>query len=140
MQCHCCGWDIDCAIEMGCIRCFKRCAIPKTANGRPMLNAHTLVNCAKNNCPTMFKHALKEYVEGRVPPETWDIPGRQYEVATHVIQHRNPTWYPYIVDFVSRSQGTRRTGTNNARTQRMRLPASRSTRRANDYFESFDCC
>ena len=101
-HCACCGWDIDRAIQMGCIQCFKRCTIPKTVNGRPTLNAHTLVNCAKHNCPVMFKHALKEYVEGRIPPETWDIRGREYEVVTHVVQHRNPTWYPYIMDFVSR--------------------------------------
>ena len=102
IHCHCCGWNINRAISMGCISCFKRCTIPKTVNGRPMMNANILVNCAKYNCPVMFKHALKEYVEGRVPPETWDIPGREYEVVTHVVQHRNPTWYPYIMDFVSR--------------------------------------
>ena len=102
LNCHCCDWDIDYAIQMGCIPCFKRCL-----NVGAGLNADTLVNCAKNNCPVMFRHALKEYVEGKIPPETWDIPGRQYEVATHVIQHRNPTWYPYIVDFVSRSTNPR---------------------------------
>ena len=102
IHCQCCGWNINRAISMGCISCFKRCTIPKTVNGRPMLNAHILVNCAKYNCPVMFKHALKEYVDGRVPPETWDIRGREYEVVTHVVQHRNPTWYPYIMDFVSR--------------------------------------
>ena len=106
LNCHCCGWDIDYAIQMGCIPCFKRC-LTKFGGEEAGLNADTLVNCAKHNCPVMFKHALKEYVEGRIQPETWDIPGRQYEVATHVIQHRNPTWYPYIVDFVSRSTNPR---------------------------------
>lgn len=106
-NCHCCGWDIDRAIQMGCVQCFKRCTLPKTVNGSPTLNADTLVNCAKNNCLVMFKHALKEYVEGKIPPETWDIPGREYEVATHVIQHRNQAWYPVIIDFVSRSTNPR---------------------------------
>ena len=104
MHCGCCGWHINLAIQMGCIQCFKRCLKRGEEAG---LNAHTLVNCAKKDCPVMFRHALKQYVEGKIQPGIWDISGRQYEVVTHVIQHRNPPWYPFIVDFVSRSTNPR---------------------------------